>query len=288
MSIFKHLLQKWKRSSGCDPETYYGDVSSLNVKVCISTHNGKVRTNNEDNFSLNGIVRKLDENIVSVQRTISTNSLLLEVCDGMGGEANGEIASDIAVNNSKDLLKHLNNTDEDHITDAVNDYVNSTNSKICAMLKNSESSRGGSTFALVYIRNKTVFPFSLGDSRIYVYTAGNLKQISIDHTLAMRKYKANIYTLEEAEQSPDSHKLTLFLGVDVNDNGLNSEVYEPFELTKNSKLLICSDGLYDMCSREEISKVLAQDLEDHSQVLVDMALEHGGIDNITCLVAEIV
>ena len=70
-----------------------------------------------------------------------------------------------------------------------------------------------------------MYSFSLGDSRIYLYRDGELNQISQDHTLAMRKYLANIYTKEEAEQSSDSHKLTLFLGVDINNNGLVAEKY---------------------------------------------------------------
>lgn len=286
MNIFNKLF------GVSDKKHIYDEVEktsdSAEIRVSVSSHNGKIRDNNEDNYFVNGIIRDIDENIVDFQKTLSTRNVLLEVCDGMGGESCGELAAKIATECSTELLNKLQITSANNISCIVNQYVNMANDKICHMLNNNESSRGGSTFAMVYIRDGIVFPFSLGDSRIYVYSDDKLEQISVDHTLAMRKYKANIYTWEEAQKSADSHKLTLFLGVDVDNKGLNAEKYCPFEFTKNKKILVCSDGLYDMCGNEEIIKILAEESKDYSQALVNMALQNGGIDNITCLVAEII
>lgn len=258
------------------------------IKVSAATHNGMIRPENEDNFSLDGNYKKLEHNVFYVQKTMPSDSLLLEVCDGMGGEENGGTAAEIAVQLSGDLSEELRLSGKEDIAAIVNRYVNRANEQICRMLLNNEASRGGSTFALVYIRNGEVYPFSLGDSRIYLYSHGVLKTITTDHTLAMRKYKANVYTLEEAERSPDSHKLTLFLGVDVDGHGLTSESYAPFELKKGEKILICSDGLYDMCGAEEIAHILSGNSSDYSKELLRRALENGGIDNVTCLVAQMI
>ena len=249
--------------------------------VSVSTHNGLKRSNNEDNFAVNAKIKK--ESLIEHYQGEYSDGLLLGVFDGMGGESNGDIASEISAKLCAKLSKNLN---ADNDFQQINNFVTKANYEICRMLKNNESNRGGSTFALVFIKGNIVYSFSLGDSRIYLYNDGKLEQISVDHTLAMQKYMANFYTFEEAKQSPDSHKLTLFLGVDVNQNGLNAETYKPFEFTNRSKILMCSDGLYDMVSHDEIIEILSKKSVDYSQALMNKALEHGGIDNITCLVVE--
>lgn len=255
----------------------------LVFNVSVSTHNGKVRDRNEDNYSINGIVKPVETNVSTYKTTLDNDCLLVELCDGMGGEANGEIASKIAVDASRKLFYQLKKSEETDIKSVVNEYVNNVNKQICDMLENSKCSRGGSTLALVCIKENMVYPFSLGDSRIYIYRNGHLIQISEDHTLAMKKYKANIYTMEEAALSPDSHKLTLFLGVDSKGLGLNAVAYEPFEIMVDDVMLLCSDGMYDMCTNDEISTIIEQNLDNSSDELVNLALSNGGIDNVTCL-----
>lgn len=257
----------------------------VGYRIDVATHCGNERGENEDNFSLNGRMRNQDEDICAFSEFLPS-PLLLNVCDGMGGEQDGRLASEIAADSSKKLLDVLSGTAEDNITDMVNSYVQDANNKICEMLKNNNHCRGGSTFAMAYLRDNMVYPFSLGDSRIYKFFDGALEQVTTDNTVAMNKYRMNIYTLEEAEASIDSHKLTLFLGVDVRGNGLNAESYPAFEWKEGMKLLICSDGLYDMCSRAQISEILGAEQDNYASALLDMAMRNGGIDNITCMVVE--
>lgn len=262
------------------------DISERNktyFSVSIATDNGKLRADNQDNYFVNGLKRDSSKPIEAMDINVE-NSLLAEVCDGMGGESNGELASKIAVDEMDNMFDAVNAVNIDQLEGLANSYVNNANTKICQMLQNSKSSRGGSTFALVYIRDNIVYPFSLGDSRIYLFRNGKLDQISVDHTLAMRKYRANIYTKEEAEASHDSHKLTLFLGVDYQGNGLDAEKYQPFELMTGDKILLCSDGLYDLCSSAEIADVLSNKTTKSASALVDIALKNGGTDNVTCVV----
>lgn len=258
------------------------------VKVAVSTHTGRVRSNNEDSFSVNGVGKSPEDSICGYVKVYDGDSLLLAVCDGMGGEDGGEIASEIAAKNSLALYNELNRADDAQITAAVNRYVEETNAEICRKLGSNEDKCGGSTLALAYVRNDTVYAYSLGDSRIYLFGGGKLKQISADHTLAALKYNAGIYTLEQAKKSPDRHMLTLFLGADFSGRGLTAQAYEPFWLTGESKLLLCSDGLYDMCSEQEICEVLSSESKSCAQSLVDAAIENGGTDNITCIAAQII
>ena len=139
--------------------------------------------------------------------------------------------------------------------------------------------------ALAYIRDGFVYGYSIGDSRIYWLHEGKLFRISKDHTLAMRKYEANIYTKEEAENSPDQHTLTLYLGIGDAEE-LTPEIYFPFRLFTGDKLLICSDGLYDMASAEEITQTLVSSTNPAND-LVALALKNGGGDNVTCIVLQL-
>lgn len=256
------------------------------ISLSVSTHNGKRKNNNEDSFSINHKAKPSDKDIMNICGDIGDRDLFLGVFDGMGGEKMGDVASRIAAERAAELYKQLKELTPDMFQQAIDKYVNETNAKICITLENCGDDRGGTTMAAVFIKNGMVYPFSIGDSRIYLLRGDELIQISEDHTLAMRKYKSNIYTLEEAEASPDSHKLTLFLGVDVDGNGLDAQFYEPFLIPENGCLLICSDGLYDMCSKSEIVKMLQQDSENTARELAEAAVDNGGIDNVTCIVAK--
>ncbi len=269
------------------PENAVSETAAAScLSVAVFSHNGAVRPNNEDNFFVNGYTRKIEDNVVSFSEIMPSDGLLLEVCDGMGGEAMGEVASDIAVKHCGLLFENLKNTGTADLLDEVNRYIESANSEICQTIGNTESRRGGSTFVLAYFKNDVVYPYSLGDSRLYAFNGTKLVQISEDHTLGMRKFKSNICSYEEAMTGPDSHKLTLFLGVDVNNDGLSAQPYRPFRVEKGWKLLLCSDGLYDMVPGYEIAEILKSEPAEACRTLVDCAVAHGGMDNVTCIVAE--
>ena len=204
----------------------------------------------------------------------------------MGGEVCGDIASQICAEEAVSLQKQT--LEEGNLTDdMVNEFVQRANDRIVEMVKSRGARRGGSTFAMLYLNDDKITPYSLGDSRIYLYRNEKLNQISADHTLAMKKYRANIYTLEEALASADSHKLTSFIGVDSEGQGLQAQKYDAITLEKGDKLLLCSDGLYDMCSDDIIAKLLSRDSNSISRDLVKAALHYGGIDNVTCIVIEL-
>ena len=146
--------------------------------------------------------------------------------------------------------------------------------------------RGGSTFAMIYFQDGKAKFFSMGDSRIYLFHRGSLFRVSRDHTLAQKKYEANIFTKEEAESSTESHVLTRFLGMDEDSDEFMAESYDAIIPEKEDKLLICSDGLYDMCSDREILQILSAPNQPYTIQLVNKALKNGGEDNITCMVIE--
>lgn len=259
------------------------DSQPKRYDVHLSTHPGKVRSGNEDNFAINTVYRRLEDEKKNLQGNRLKEPLVCAVFDGMGGEANGELASKLCAEVSALVYYDLVKRRGINIDEPVSRFVEKSNRAIVDMLESTHSKRGGSTFVMTVLDNGVVYPYSLGDSRIYLYRDHHLRQLSNDQTLAMKKLRANIITEEEALVSPDRHKLTSFLGVDVDGEGLEPQIYQPFVLDPGDKLLLCSDGLYDMCSDREIAKLMEKAPNEACLALVDAALENGGADNITCL-----
>ncbi|HBE14838.1 MAG TPA: hypothetical protein DCY72_01125 [Ruminococcaceae bacterium] len=251
--------------------------------VYLSTDPGKVRSGNEDNYAVNTVYRRLKEPQKNLGGTSLKEPLVCAVFDGMGGESNGELASKLSAEVASLVYYELVKKSEVNIDEIVTRFVEKSNSAVIEMLAANHSKRGGSTFVMTVFYGGVVYSYSLGDSRIYLYREGNLYRISNDQTLAMKKVRANILTEEEALTSPDRHKLTSFLGFDVDGEGLLPQIYQPFVLNPGDKLLLCSDGLYDMCPDRQIAELLGNKPDEACLELVDTALEQGGEDNITCI-----
>ena len=261
--------------------------SGERYRVYLATHKGLVRDNNEDKFTINNICKKLEyKNVQFVAEYESP--MFTAVFDGMGGESKGEYASFISSKTAKQLFYNLRQTPnaEMQLEEFVGTFVQNANDEIRTFLEENKCQTGGSTVVALVFLNGVVYPFSLGDSRIYLVRNGTITQISKDQTLAMKKYEANIYTLEEAEKSVDSHKLTSFLGVDYYRQGLSPQLFERIILQDNDKLLLCSDGLYDELTNQEIMQVILNNPDNPSFKLVQAALNHGGNDNVTCALIE--
>jgi protein phosphatase len=140
---------------------------------------------------------------------------------------------------------------------------------------------------MIYLMGDAVKLYYLGDSRIYRYQTDGLTRLTRDHTVANQKVDAAIYTEEEAKRSPDQHRLTLFIGSDKKRVGLNADSRPPIPLEIGNKFVLCTDGLTNMCSDDEIHSLLSQNFFNEAAVLVQAALENGGSDNITCIVLEV-
>ena len=253
--------------------------------VYLSTNAGKVRAVNEDNFVINGITKDTKKSTENLKGKLLEQPVLCGVFDGMGGEKGGFEASDTAALVAAEYYKYLS-LNKALPDDSIDDYVNNCNRLIKEMLAENNLTRGGTTFALAYFYNDSVYLYSMGDSRIYLYRSGILQRITRDHTLAQKKFEANIFTFEEAQNSSESHILTRHLGMDTDSPDYKAEYYRQISLAPDDKLLICSDGLYDMCGDKQIESILSDKGAPYSIELMKAALDNGGIDNITCMVIE--
>lgn len=271
-------------------DTMQSGTTSYHLRVSVSTNIGNVRGNHEDNFYLKGIyLHEHFRNDFSATYTIDNpDGMCFAVFDGMGGAAYGEIASEIATQILRKYEKDLEEAENSRTVDQlISDYTKEANNAVVEMLKEKQCLSGGTTLAMLYFIGGQARIYYLGDSRIYLEQKSGIVCLTRDHTLANQKLDAGILSEEEAESSPDRHRLTLFIGSDKSEVGLNADSRRPIPIRPGNKFLLCTDGLSSMCSDNEIHDLLSQDYFNEAAILVQEALNHGGADNITCIVLEI-
>lgn len=245
------------------------------------THVGRVRTNNEDNFYIDGHYKtNKNKPFDKYAGKSEKNKFLFSVCDGMGGTKLGEEASFEAVN-------MLSEQDGGNFSENLNSYIKKVNNKICEIAQKTGKSTG-TTFVSLYIDDQFAEIANIGDSRCYMYRDGYIKQITRDHTEAQAMVEDGMLDANKAKSSAAFHILTQHLGIDENELVLEPDITRT-RLHNDDIFLLCSDGLTDMLDDAEIAYVIRSggDLKKIADMLVKKALEAGGHDNITLVIVKI-
>lgn len=231
-----------------------------------------------------GLVREHNEDYIS---WIPETGLVL-LADGMGGHNAGEVASELAVTSVTDALEEVLSPDVTNSCDidfkeAVHEAVIYANDEINQHAKTHPECTGmGTTIVMALFHNSSVILASVGDSRIYRFRKGELKQVTTDHSLVQEMIDNGYMSEEEALNSTNRNLITRALGI---AEDVNVDVVE-HETEKDDIYLLCSDGLSDMITDEQIFSSLVksrQDLERASEDLVELAKEHGGHDNVSVI-----
>lgn len=146
----------------------------------------------------------------------------------------------------------------------------------------------GTTGTIICTNGVKFKVFHLGDSRAYLFRNGELYQLTKDQTLAAMKVSLGFYEENDPLVEKEKHQLTEYIGCDQTLENLRPLESQWMDLLSGDKLLICSDGLYDMCSNAQIIEIMKNEEQPEkiAQKLLQRALENGGLDNITCLVLE--
>jgi protein phosphatase len=234
-----------------------------------------------------GLVREENEDVFCIEENLG----LLAVADGMGGHASGEVASKMAMDILKDYLKegkeppsHGCNPGHLESTNRMTSGVKLASKTIYdASCSHSEWNGMGTTLSAVLLSGTRLAIAHVGDSRVYLIRGGIIEQITDDHTVVSEQLGRGLITKEEAVESAMRHVLTRALGtaseVDVDTDELT--------VSEGDKLVLCSDGLSELVSDDEIlSVVLASNRpEAICDQLVKMANQKGGDDNITVIAA---
>lgn len=234
-----------------------------------ASHTGQLREINQDSFL--------------------TASGLAIVADGMGGHSGGEIASAIAVQTMRSLL--ADRAVEHRSLQSLTEAVRIANREILTEAATDGTLQGmGTTVCALSIIDTAaglrLGLINVGDSRAYRFYDGDLEQITEDHSLVEVLVRQGRLTPEEAQVHPQRNIVTRALGV-----GDQVEV-DRFEVAAQlgTRYLLCSDGLFNEITDDQIATILAgvTDPDEATRTLVNAANDHGGRDNITAVIVDVV
>lgn len=225
-----------------------------------------------------GNVRKAQEDSHDMA-ALTPNGDVFVVCDGMGGHVGGKQASSIAV---KSIIEYLKADKYSQPLQALNDALQYANMQILGYANAHPELKGmGTTACIVLLQDSEAYIAHVGDSRIYLYLGKEkqLHRVTKDHSFVQTLVDAGQITDDEAEHHPNKNRILKALGI--------KPALEPsFNAVKpknDDVFLICSDGLSGMISDKVIGEIMSKDvsLRQKGDLLINSALDAGGLDNIT-------
>lgn len=245
------------------------------LKVIIKTDLGNVRTNNEDAASFFR---------VSNEQLLQEKGYLMLVADGMGGHLAGEVASQMAVDVISETYYKVSSKSRDQ---ALADCFREANAKIFKLASAEDKYHGmGTTCTALVVAGRNIYYAHAGDSRAYIYQKSGISRITEDHTYVQELVNRGEITANEAATHAQRNILTNAMGTKPDLRVDAGKFPKPLEET--DRLMICSDGLYDYLTDEEIGEMLGnKTLEEAADQFIQLAKKRGGLDNITVVLAEV-
>jgi serine/threonine protein phosphatase PrpC len=281
----------------------YDSAFMLTVEIHATSHVGRVRKGNEDNYLLLPISRSrawtssqdIGEFVIESQEfPIDDNGVVLAVSDGMGGALAGEVASKMAVESVCEKLLH-EDVDETLTPEAYEYHLvaklyNATlyaNYLVHNQGRTDPQFQGmGATFTGIGLTPRGVDVVQVGDSRAYLIRNGKIYQITKDQSLVQQLIDAQQISPEEAE----THTLK---NVILQALGAQNEIYPVtarLSPCRGDVLMICSDGLSNKVTAAQLQQIIIDNLESLEHACADLvrvANENGGEDNITVVIAKL-
>ena len=251
---------------------------------------GKIRFSS---VSDTGIVREHNEDNIGTDKEIA----LMVLADGMGGYNAGEVASEIAVDIITRMVREGCSREDRADIDAetglmrqsivLRDAITRANKIIHQTAQSKTECHGmGTTVVATLFYDDRVSIAHVGDSRAYRLRSDKFEQLTLDHSLLQELVDRGFYSQEEAQRSTNRNYVTRALGVEPT---VDVEVQED-AAHKGDIYLLCSDGLPDMVEDEDIHLTISTfsaSLDVIGQQLVQLSNDHGGRDNISIMLAEV-
>ena len=238
------------------------------------TCNGAVRDHNEDGFLVNNSIIHSGEYYTSFPES----TLLMAVADGVGGSNAGEVASHLALSR----LSQLRFPVADQF---LVEYVQQISQEIHQYGIQNASAKGlATTLSMLVVDQQQLRILHIGDSRIYRYRDGFLKQLSEDHSLVQALFASGEIKREEMFDHPQKNVVLQVLGLNHERANLEIDFQHIRGSFENEDIFIlCSDGLSDLVHDDDIENVIQQSASLTGAVtsLVQKANDEGGTDNIT-------
>lgn len=249
-----------------------------------------------------GMKRKLNQDSFAAMPIWDDDALLMIVCDGMGGHKAGDTASRTAVEKFLSVVASTPCTSDDptirtrKIKDTLVAAVKAANDAVYKLSRSSEKYSGmGTTLVAAIVSRGMLYAVNIGDSRLYIITRHEARQITRDHSFVQFLIQTGQITPEEAKNYPRKNVITRAVGV-----ASRTEVdFFNINLRKwgSGYILLCTDGLTNylddktlfeliFLSREKVSPTSEQELSKKADALISFANKQGGSDNITALLAK--
>ncbi|MGQ0766750.1 MAG: Stp1/IreP family PP2C-type Ser/Thr phosphatase [Gemmatimonadota bacterium] len=232
-----------------------------------------------------GCVREINEDSVQVLRPetaadVARIGVLAIVCDGMGGHEAGEVASRLAL---EAFVRQVRSDESDPAKLLVRAMEAANRAVVDAAARETRLSGMGTTCTALLLRDGLAHCAHVGDSRCYMIRDGEIFLMTEDHSAVMELVRRGAISLDEARHHPDKNVISRALG--SQRNVAVTSWPQPMVVRPGDRFLVCSDGLYDLVSDEDIRVVAGgYDPQDACDRLVQMAREHGGFDNISVAV----
>jgi protein phosphatase len=272
--------------------------SKLRVDASGLSHAGSVRPNNEDHFlvarmgrSMHTLMSNLPDDDVPAR--FDESGYVMMVADGMGGAAGGEVASRMAIStlvnivlDVPDWIMKLDDENARQLMGRAVRYYRKVDSALAARAQAEPELAGmGTTMTVGYSIGTDLFIAHVGDSRVYVFRDKTLQQLTRDHTHVQVMLEAGLIKREDVATHRLRNVLTNALGAGDRDVDVD---FHRLGLADGDRLLLCTDGLTEMVPDEQITSILDQGKrpDETCRDLVDRALERGGRDNVTVVVAD--
>lgn len=272
-------------------------IAKVEVDLAAQSHKGRVRPNNEDHYLVvcaGRYLRTWMTNLPdgSVPREFEETAYGMAVADGLGGNAAGEVASQLALNLIVELVLDtpdwIFSNDKPLLDEVVHRTVQRFRTVNEALLERARRDPWlagmGTTLTVARSLGPDLVVVHIGDSRAYLLRGGTLIQLTRDHTLAQELADLGGLPAEEVATHRFRHVLTQALGM---GEFVSKPEVRRLRLVDGDRLLLCTDGLTEMVDDATIAAELGRDrpAAEICQTLVDLALTCGGRDNVTVVVA---
>ena len=227
-----------------------------------------------------GIIRETNQDyLFASEKSVGNLPNLFIVADGMGGHRAGDYASRHTVER---IVASITRSEEEKPISILKEAIDKANELLIAESKRDETKSGmGTTLVIASIFDNIMYVANVGDSRLYI-CGQSIRQITRDHSLVNEMILMGEISEQEAKNHPDKNVITRAIGVKEH---VEADYFE-VELTNDELILLCTDGLTNMVSDDEIQKILANDeiLENKAEKLIKRANKNGGSDNITVMI----
>lgn len=245
----------------------------LQMQVGGISHTGG-RANNEDAILVEETAPSAD---------LPTGGWVLGVADGMGGHADGEVASSLAI---QTLQEAFADSAQPDAALALKQAYRRANEAIHSAATSDES-RPGTTLVSAVVRGKYVTIANVGDSRAYLMRANQLTQITQDHSVVAEQVAAGELAEGDDRSSPQRNMLTAALGTQPQLEKRLPAIYE-LVLLPEDRLLLCSDGFYDVLKNDDFLQLMSgEDAQSSAVALTDLATQRKTTDNVSAVVLAV-